>query len=151
MSAIITIGLPDDRAADRLAIDQLVNRYACLLDAFEVEPLCALFTDDCQLDQRAMGTGHQKGLGELRDFFASLRGVIAHQMHSIGTRLCDFESDTVASGIVYTIAEAHGASGKLRAGVRYDDEYHRTDAGWRIYRRRISPLIPMEDSGLFKE
>lgn len=83
-------------------------------------------------------------------FFASLRGVITHQMHSVGTRVCDFESSDGARGIVYTTAEAHGAAGKLRACVRYDDEYRRTVDGWRIHRRRISQLVPMEDSGLFK-
>ena len=145
------IAWPDVRTADRQEIDQLVNRYACLLDAFDIEPLCALFTPDCELDQRETGTGHQKGIDELRDFFSALRRSITHQMHHVGTRLCDFVSADSASGIVYTIAEAHGAGGKLRAGVRYDDEYRRTANGWRFRRRRISPLVPMEDTGLFKE
>jgi hypothetical protein len=137
---------------DRAALDQLVNRYSCLLDAFEFEPLCALFTTDCELDQRATGTGHQRGMDEVRSFFEGLPDAIARQMHHVGTRVFDFSSSDEALGVVYALAEAHShGGGKLRAGVRYDDVYRREGGEWRIHRRTLSLLIPMEDSGLFAD
>jgi uncharacterized protein (TIGR02246 family) len=129
---------------DRTAIADLAYEYARLVDANEPEQVAALFTEDACVDYGAGLGGPQHGreavvrlLGALRAFERTHHHIANHQIR--------FDGPDHATGIAYVIAwhllpEAR-AKGRARTAVaygRYEDEYVRTDAGWRFAARRIA-------------
>ena len=138
-----------DRREQELQIRDLAYRYARVMDARDFDRLPEVFMPDAEL----VGPGYaMKGHDELR---AGLKGLeqfsaTLHCVHNQYT--CFDEKDpTRASGEIYCVAnhiyEKEGVTFKLDMGIRYDDEYVRSDEGWRL-RRRFFNMIWEQDGPL---
>jgi hypothetical protein len=142
-------------AVDRLALSDLVHRYAAGIDDRRFHDVIALFASDATL--------------RLPDPPLSLEPTAVYRGHpeietAIGAVAAAVRTQHAIVGEVYT-AEPHGARGRVsciahhwtrrddvvRAGaqhrdeitdvvwhMRYDDEYVRTDAGWRFRGRALT-------------
>lgn len=132
-------------AVDRLALSDLVHRYAAGADDRRFDDVIELFADDATLSvpdppQSLEPTAVHRGHAEIERAIAAVAAV-ARTQHAI-------------VGEVYTAA-SHGARGRVACiahhwsrhddqvtdvvwHLRYDDEYVRTDAGWRFRGRTLT-------------
>jgi len=142
-------------AVDRLALSDLVHRYAAGIDDRRFHEVIALFANDATL--------------RLPDPPRSLDPTAVYRGHSeiekaIGAVAATARTQHAIVGEVYT-AEPHGARGRVSCiahhwtrrddashtgakppdevtdvawHMRYDDEYVRTDAGWRFRGRALT-------------
>jgi 3-phenylpropionate/cinnamic acid dioxygenase small subunit len=130
---------------DRLALSDLVHRYAAGADDRRFDEVVALFADDATLSvpdppRSLEPTATHRGRAEIERAIAAVTAA-ARTQHAI-------------VGEVYTAAP-HGARGRVSCiahhwsrhddqltdvvwHLRYDDEYVRTDAGWRFRGRTLT-------------
>jgi 3-phenylpropionate/cinnamic acid dioxygenase small subunit len=132
-------------AVDRVAVSDLVHRYAAGADDRRFDEVAALFADDATLrlpdpPHTLEPTAVHRGRSEIETAVGAVAAVERTQ-HAI-------------VGEVYT-AEPHGARGRVSCiahhwsrrddvvtdvvwHLRYDDEYVRTAAGWRFRSRALT-------------
>jgi SnoaL-like domain len=131
------------RREDELAIRDLANRYARMIDRRDWPELPRVFTHDCELSgQGYLMRGHaelDRGLRKIDMFSAT--------QHCVLNQVTQLDGDR-ATGEFYCIAnhihERDGVAYKLDMGIRYDDRYVRTADGWRLAKRTLN-LIWQQD------
>ena len=139
--------MTDDRhrdlhRGDRQDIADLLVRYATGIDRRDWDLLRSCFTEDCQADYGAIGRWH--GADEITEWMRQTHEPVGHTMHRITNPAIDVEGDgTRASARSYVDALVLFADNKAgtRATGMYDDELVRTQAGWRIARRRYTMVL----------
>ncbi len=135
------------RLADRLAIRELVDRYARAADRVDGEGAAALFTEHGALRIFERGTEapvrERIGREAIATAFAGLSRYDV-TLHVVANHLIELDGDA-ATGETYclahhvrTIGEGDDAhpSDHLMA-IRYLDTYERTEQGWRIAQRHL--------------
>lgn len=133
-----------DQAADRLALRELVDRYASAVDARDADAFAALFTPDAVLAvyerEDAEPVVEYRGHDALRDVMDLLRHYSA-TFHLMANHLCAIRAPDGATGETYCMAhhltEAAGGATDLVMYIRYRDAYTRTGDGWRFARRDV--------------
>lgn len=132
-------------AVDRLALSDLVHRYAAGMDDRRFKDVIALFADDATLSlpdppRSLEPTAVHHGLAEIESAIGTV-AVAARTQHAV-------------VGEVYT-TEPHGVRGRISCiahhwirrdddvtdvvwHLRYDDDYVRCDTGWRFRRRTLT-------------
>ena len=120
--------------ADRIALRELVERYARTVDDRDYAHVDELFTQDATL----IGPGFElSGRDSIRAGMASLERYRA-TLHCVHNHLVEVHADD-AEGETYCVAnhlhEVDGRPHKLDWGIRYQDRYRRGPEGWRIARR----------------
>ncbi|MGY4709263.1 nuclear transport factor 2 family protein [Mycolicibacterium sp. CBM1] len=132
---------------DRLAVSELVHRYAAGIDDRDVTAVVALFAPDGELTlpeppDRLDPVRSHRGPDAIGAALAGATGV-GRTQHSIGSEVCSPGSDPdVLHGRI--AATAHHWS-RRQDGVadlvwylRYDDEYLRAGSGWLLRRRALT-------------
>ncbi len=132
--------LSQQEMSDRFEIQDLVYRYAELLDSRQVEGLRDVFTEDAHIDYSALGGS----VGDLETTLAFLaealnRDLFPASQHLNANVQIELHGDT-ATGRVMCFNPMHmnlpeGGSQVFMLGLWYVDEYRRTAEGWRICRR----------------
>lgn len=131
--------------ADRLELSDLVHRYAAYVDARRFDEVAELFTDTAQLvvpdppAQLCPALRHD-GRAGVRSALAALDGVLRTQ-HGIAGEVYTGDGDSASgaiAGVAHHWTRRDGSYTDLIWYLRYDDEYRRTDAGWRIARRALT-------------
>jgi hypothetical protein len=125
-----------DPVLDRVAVCDLVLRYARGVDRRDVALIASCFTPDCAYD----GT---LARGTIADMLAALPAAMARYratMHFMPGHDVTLEGDR---GRVVTPTLAHHVSGGMlrTVAVRYHDDVVRGPDGWRIARRRVERLF----------
>lgn len=119
--------------ADARTIEDLLNRVAYLLDAHEYDRLGEVFAPEVSFDNPGRLTA--SGLDEVIAAFKAIASpAVSH--HITNVVVTGVDDDTAECD---SKALALRAEGKVTAAI-YRDTVTRTDAGWRISARRISPL-----------
>ncbi|SCL25629.1 nuclear transport factor 2 family protein [Micromonospora inyonensis] len=119
--------------ADARAIEEVLNRVAYLLDTREYGRLGEVFAPEISFDNPGRLTA--SGLDAvIAAFKAIATPAVSHHITNV-----------VVNGVGDDTAECDSKALALRAGGEvtaaiYRDTVTRTDAGWRISARRISPL-----------
>jgi 3-phenylpropionate/cinnamic acid dioxygenase small subunit len=123
---------------DQLAIEQLVNEYAWLLDHQRWHDVAALCTDDVVLFIRAREIVGQDGLAEWADRRAE-RANRRTQHQMMAPRLHAVSADEVhgTAPLVLHVAKTGGGGTYVDLVGEYEDEYVRTPGGWKFRRRRL--------------
>jgi uncharacterized protein (TIGR02246 family) len=121
---------------DRLALQELVARYARAVDRRDYAAFSALFTADGVLH----GPGYaMRAHGEIEKGIRLIERYESTQ-HCVHQQLVDVRGDT-ATGETYCVARhvysRDGIARKLDMGIRYLDEYVRSDREWRFVRREL--------------
>lgn len=134
------------RTEDRLALLDLVHRYAALVDDRDPAGAAALFTDDGVLARadppRQLGPVHEEvGPTAIEAALGALRDVPLTVHEVVGTVLDPGPDPDIARGRVACAAHhllpGERGSTDLVWHLRYLDTYRRTPAGWRIQRREL--------------
>lgn len=138
----MTLGLDD-----RIALSQLVHRYAAHIDDRAFDSATALFTDVAQLllpdppDELEPKHTH-RGRAAIAAAVAAVGAVTRTEHAIVGEVYDDSTQPGCAKGRVACVAHHWSRRGEEFVDVawhlRYDDDYERTDAGWRISRRALT-------------
>jgi uncharacterized protein (TIGR02246 family) len=128
---------------DRLAILALQVDYARGADSFDGAAYAAVFTEDGVLD--ASGCGFPVARGR-RAIAAVMDDAFRQQTHNIhlttNQRVLTIDGDR-ATGFAYFFQRSLlNNGGRTEFAGRYDDDYRRTEDGWKIARRVLVELLP---------
>lgn len=139
---------------DRLAIYDLIGRYAVLVDAGDFDALTDLFTSDAVIDFSAF-SGPVGSPAAIKEFLASTLPMFSRTQHMMGLPLVDLAGDTATARTSCTnpmvMTHGDGKTGVWLIGLWYDDEFRRTDDGWRFTARnqvRCYSLTGLTDTPL---
>ncbi len=135
--------MPDTLSAgDRLAIHEVLARYARAIDFQRWEELPTLFTPDCVLDFGAvMGTheGHA-GVRRLGEMIGATGLTMRHYSTNV---IVEPVGDGRARATSYVLAFTGPAFGSLVPTTgRYEDDFVRHDGRWLIHRRHAIIEMP---------
>ena len=128
-------------------ISDVLVRYATGIDSRDWSLFRTVFTDDCQLDYGEIGTW--QGVDEVTDFMVAAHAKAGHTMHRITNQAVAVDGDSAtARAYVDALIMAQDNKSGVNAAGYYDDEFVRTDAGWRLARRRFTAVLVRAVSGL---
>jgi hypothetical protein len=134
-------------AFDRLALSDLVHLYASAVDDRRFDDVVELFTANAELrlpdPPRALEpVRHHHGRDGVRAAMAALAAVARTEHAIVGEVYAPGDDADYALGRITCIAHhwtvADGQTTDLVWHLRYDDEYSRTRAGWRIHGRALT-------------
>ncbi|WP_166132975.1 nuclear transport factor 2 family protein [Nocardioides ochotonae] len=133
---------------DELDIIRATHTYALGLDTFEPELALSAFAEGAVWDATAVGLERYEGLEQIREFFENDAKAIARQFHILTNHVVDLLDADHAQGTNYVFSEGETvAGGTFKAIALNQDTYVRTEQGWRIASRVISPLTTPEMAG----
>ncbi|MGV0810509.1 nuclear transport factor 2 family protein [Mycolicibacterium boenickei] len=124
---------------DRADIVDVLVRYATGIDRRDWPLFRTVFTDDCVLDYGEIGTWN--GVDAVTEFMDQSHAMAGHTMHRLSNHAITVDGDTATARtyIDGLIMSSDNNSGVNAIGC-YDDELVRTSQGWRIARRRFTPV-----------
>ncbi len=138
--------------SDRVALSDLVHRYAALVDDRQFASVATLFTDDAELvvadPPAALTPVHtHRGRDAIVDAVRAVASLVRTEHAIVGEVYDEAGGPGLARGRITGIAH-HWSQRSSEGGgteivdvvwhLRYDDEYRLTDAGWRISRRALT-------------
>ena len=130
-----------DAMAERdQAVTEVLFRYASGIDRRDWELLASCFTTDCDADYGPVGAW--QGAGAITSFMAEVHEHCGHTLHRI-TNVTITESPTgvVARSYVDALVLFADNTNGVRAAGHYEDEFTQTPDGWKIARRRYTPVF----------
>lgn len=134
--------------SDRACLEELVRRYATLVDRRDLDAVADLFTEDAvlvlpdppaRLDPFRVHTGRaavSRALSVLRDVPAT-RHEVTHLALAVA-RGAGTAAGTVTGVAHHFFRRRHGGVVDVVWHVRYADTYRRQDGRWRIARRELT-------------
>jgi 3-phenylpropionate/cinnamic acid dioxygenase small subunit len=134
-------------ADDRMALSDLVHRYAANVDDRRFDSVAQLFTATAELTvpepPAALEPIHShRGQEAIAAAVAAVAAVTRTEHAIVGEVYQEAARPGMASGRVACIAHHWSQRGDEVLDVvwhlRYDDDYRLTDAGWRISRRALT-------------
>jgi 3-phenylpropionate/cinnamic acid dioxygenase small subunit len=130
---------------DRIAIEELVTEYAWLLDHRRFDDVVSLCTDDAELRIRGQRIIGADGLQRWLDGRATSQSRRASQHQMSLLRLEPVDEDFVrgTAALVLHVAKSGGSGSYVDLVGEYQDEYVRTDEGWRFRSRVLVTLADM--------
>jgi 3-phenylpropionate/cinnamic acid dioxygenase small subunit len=138
-----------EELSDRADIQDVVNRYAWAIDSRDWAALDTCFTDDAYVDYSSNPGGRKGPYAEVRGWLERNLAAFAVMQHLMMNTDISLEGDraTVRTMMVNPMGAKtrEGPPHFFYIGGRYDDEFVRTDAGWRIA-RRVETLLWFEGS-----
>lgn len=125
------------RLEDRFAINDLVVRYATLLDDAQWDALGELFTED-----GVFGSPHSTTTGRAAvvENFKVKHAPFTWTWHDPHGVAVEFDDDDHARGTVIGYAELGNAETTICTSIRYLDDYRREGGQWRFARRTVLSL-----------
>lgn len=132
--------LSQQEISDRFEIQDLLYRYAELVDAREIDLLRTVFTAGAHIDYSAFGGS----VGNLEDALAFLRASLTAELfpgtqHLNANLQVTVDGDSGSGRVMcfnpMEMALPEGGTQVFFLGLWYLDEYRRTADGWRISRR----------------
>ncbi len=132
---------------DRMALSDLVHRYAANVDDRQFDAVVRLFTEAAELvlpePPAALAPAHSHtGLEAIAAAVAAVAAVARTEHAIVGEVYDEGARPGSASGRVACVAHHWTSRSDEVVDVvwhlRYDDDYRLTDAGWRISRRALT-------------
>lgn len=133
--------LSQQELSDRFEIQDLVFRYAHLIDSKQIDKLRDdIFTDDVFIDYSVFG-GSVGGLEDTLAFLKSslTKEIFPNSQHLNANVQVELHGDKATGRVMcfnpMEMALGEGKTHTFFLGLWYLDEYRRTDKGWRMSRR----------------
>jgi uncharacterized protein (TIGR02246 family) len=132
--------------ADRIALRDLVERYALAVDARDIDTVVNLFTEDgVMLSHLMPGTEgtplERQGHEQLRRALELGLAQYRRTTHVIGGQVIQIEGDesvgTVACLAHHVYGTDQGDERLLVMAIRYHDHYSKRQGSWRFAERRL--------------
>lgn len=132
---------PDTAVADELAVRNLIAQLAQSADDGDLDDYIQLFSEDAVWGGAGFGEkkGHEEIMaGAVERRASGTSGPGTHTRHVITTTTVSLGGDRAnARSIFHFYASTHATPTLQIMGI-YDDEFQRSDSGWRLSRRNIS-------------
>jgi len=124
----------------RQDVADLLVRYATAIDRRDWSLFRTCFTPDCEADYGDIGSW--RGVEAITEWMERAHAGLGHTMHRISNQQVSSVGDVVAarSYVDAIILGPDNRTGTRAIGF-YDDEFVRTDEGWKIARRRFTRLL----------
>jgi 3-phenylpropionate/cinnamic acid dioxygenase small subunit len=124
---------------DRLEIDDLLTRYATMVDARDWDGLDSVFTPDARLDYRSAG-GVRGSYPEVRRWLSEVLPIFERTQHLVVNRAVEVDASRESARSVSTFHNPNrltvdGQPWLFVVGGRYHDGLVRSASGWRIATR----------------
>jgi 3-phenylpropionate/cinnamic acid dioxygenase small subunit len=133
--------LSQQEISDRFEIQDLCYRYADVIDRKDFDKLrTEVFSDDAHIDYSAYGGS----VGNLEDTIAFLKASLVDELfpnyqHLNANIQIKLDGDAATGRVMcfnpMEMSLSDGSSRTWFLGLWYNDEYRRTELGWRICRR----------------
>lgn len=124
---------------DRADISDVLLRYATGIDRRDWPLFRTAFTDDCVLDYGEIGQWN--GVDDVTEFMAAAHAMAGQTMHRLTNQVITVDGDRAeARTYVDGLIMFGGGDTGVNAIGFYDDDLVNTAAGWRIVRRRFTPV-----------
>jgi hypothetical protein len=126
--------------SDRLEIQQLMVDYSTAIDQRRFDDLDKVFTEDAYIDYTALG-GIEGHYPEVKKWLSEVLPGFPVYAHMLGNFSVQIDGDKASSRVIcFNPMVFPGADGKpgdqvMFCGLWYDDEFLRTEQGWRMTRR----------------
>jgi len=127
--------------ADKAEIWELKHQYCYAMDEVDIDWMQSIFAEDGHLDVPIYEnvTGHDG----IREYFEWYREQdFGTSVHSVSNPLIEIDGDTASGRWYYTVTYAQNSDDLIHGIGAYDDEYVRTDDGWKlssvVAKRRIT-------------
>ncbi|NKI17256.1 nuclear transport factor 2 family protein [Spongiibacter sp. KMU-166] len=123
--------------SDRFEIQDLLYRYADIIDRRAVEELSGVFTTDAHIDYSAFG-GSVGDVGETMAFLREALPAFSDTQHLNANIQLWIDGDNARGRVMCfnpMVMPAGGEEAVFMLGLWYADEYRRESDGWRISRR----------------
>jgi 3-phenylpropionate/cinnamic acid dioxygenase small subunit len=133
--------LSQQELSDRFELQDLVYRYAQLIDSKAFDELREIFTADAHIDYSAFGGS----VGDLEETIAFLKAAVTAELfpdtqHLNANVQVVLHGDTASGRVMcfnpMVMTMPGGGERTYFLGLWYQDEYRRTGQGWRICQRR---------------
>ncbi|HYL50580.1 MAG TPA: nuclear transport factor 2 family protein [Acidimicrobiia bacterium] len=128
-----------EELADRAEIHDVIVRYGWAIDTKDWALLDSCFTGDAHVDYSSNPGGKAGPYGEVRGWLEKVMSAFPVTQHLMAN--IDVTLDGDVARVRTMVTNPQGAAtreGELHfffVGARYDDDFVRTDAGWKIARR----------------
>lgn len=122
----------------RLAIQDLVGRYALAVDSRNLDALISLYVDDVALG------GGETGREGLREQFAAILRGFYRSVHMIMGQVIELKDADHATGTVYCRAEQEEGGEWSAMAICYFDSYERREGQWLFAERKIRSFYKAE-------
>lgn len=121
-------------------VEDVLIRYATGIDRRDWALFRTCFTDDCDIDYP--GIGSWRSADEITEWMREVHEPCGHTLHRI-TNVAVTPTVSGASASAYVDALVMFADNEngTRAFGYYDDDFVRTDDGWKIARRRFTTVF----------
>jgi SnoaL-like domain len=120
--------------ADRIAIDDLLTRYALAVDGGDWDQLDTVFTPDAVIDYTSAG-GVRGGRDEIKAWLAEALAPFPVRQHMIGNKRVEIDGDAATVRAYFfnpmLISLPDGTSLPTPGGGYYNHRLVRTADGWR--------------------
>jgi 3-phenylpropionate/cinnamic acid dioxygenase small subunit len=124
---------------DRVAISDVLLRYATAIDTRDWSLFESCFTDDCRADYGEVGSW--RGRDEFTEFMRQVHDMCGHSLHRITNCVVSGTDERVkARSCVDAIVLFPDNENGTRAAGFYDDEVVHTGHGWRIAQRKYTMI-----------
>lgn len=124
--------------ADRLAIDDLLTRYATAIDSKQFDLLDTVFTPDATIDYTSAG-GIRGSYPDVRTWLSDTLALFPMTQHLVTNRAVTIDGDTAAARSYFynpmAMPSPDGTISHFFVGGYYNDRLVRTPGGWRIAER----------------
>lgn len=123
---------------DRLMLADLTARYAYMLDyrRDRTRELSELFVEDATFELPLQGVVY-RGRSQIFDAFAKVHGLERELHHFTSNLVVDLDGDRATGHLHYNEFLLLPDRVHSYSQGHYEDEYVRTDAGWRFLRRQV--------------
>lgn len=130
-----------DAIADRLAIADVIIRYATSVDQRDLQRYATCFVEDIVVT--GFSGGEMRGLGPYVEWVGEALSRFSHTHHQVGNHEITVNGDQahMRTYITATHVLASDPSTLLILWGIYDDQLVRTRDGWKITRHHLERLI----------
>lgn len=132
------------KVEDRLKIQDLISMYSYTYDENLIDEFMTLFSDDAEVDLLT----YSKGLDEIRKQVEERRKYLSNngihpKHHQTITVLTDISENRVYGKTYFLLTWYREASSELelRNSGMYNDEFIKTDSGWKFRKRSVKKMI----------
>jgi ketosteroid isomerase-like protein len=136
MTDVAGFGLAE--VADRLAIQDLIARYAVVVDNHDFDALDSMFTADAVIDFSTFN-GPVGTVAEIKAFLAASLPLFTRSQHMMGLPHIELSGDTAKARTSCNnpmiSTRSDGSTSVWLIGLWYDDDLVRTPDGWQFSAR----------------
>ena len=131
----------NDPASDRLAVADVMIRYATSVDARDLDRYAGCFTDDVEVT--GFSAGPINGLATYMPWISSALSRYSATHHLLGNQVVSIDGDAahLRTYVTATHVLADEPDTLVVLWANYDDRLIRTPDGWKITHHRLERLI----------